>query len=46
MMCPANVALPEGLSRTFQLDQKIRMELSSAVLANEHCLDMIGWTNV
>lgn len=45
-MCPANDALPEGPSRTFQLDWKNWMELSSAVLANEQCLDLIGWINV
>lgn len=45
-MCSGNDALPEGLSRTFQLEQKNWMGLSSAVLVNECWLDVIGWTDV
>lgn len=36
----------KGRAVHFNLTRKNWMELSSAVLGNESCLDMIGWTNV
>lgn len=52
VMCYANNAFLKKASRTFQSGSKKRkkekkhwMKVSSAVLALEHCLDMICWGN-